>query len=162
MRGIEKRFGLPTLASALPLRQRRRAHKTGSPGCVFLRRVLSAIRPALHALLWSGPSDFGNDHSSLQWRAADSTARDVRCVSWLSTLYLLLRHVYLTNFPRNSSRAQRALSNTTWDPTASFGSIDPCNDTPPRSRFAGKSGGKTFPIRWVESRQSSEFSGTTI
>src|SRR5439155_25739051 len=42
-----------------------------------------------------------------------------------------------------------------WDPTASFGSIDPLNDTPPRSRFAGKSGGKTFLIRWVESGQSS-------
>ena len=42
-----------------------------------------------------------------------------------------------------------------WNLTASFGSIDPLNDTPPRSRFAGKSGGKTFLIRWVESRQSS-------
>src|SRR5438477_441111 len=33
--------------------------------------------------------------------------------------------------------------------------FEPLNDTPPGSRFAGKSGGKTFLIRWVESGQSS-------
>ena len=34
-----------------------------------------------------------------------------------------------------------------WDPTASFGSVDPLNDTPPGSRFAGKSETRVFLFR---------------
>jgi len=41
-----------------------------------------------------------------------------------------------------------------WDPTASFGSIDPLNDTPPGCVLPKKSGQELL-TRWVQSRQSS-------
>src|SRR5436309_11458230 len=49
-----------------------------------------------------------------------------------------------------------------WDPTASFGSIDPLNDTPPRSRFAGKIGTRHFLFGGFSPGNHHEFSGTTI